>query len=140
LNLVDAADGNGRGELAHRGRTVAAPREIDPRSNLLLERQRGETVECRVEQPRLAVGAEQAILGQPVAAGRRVVLAGKERRILGVKADAAEEGRRPVLAEQVPPADFEERPRRHFELFADRAAELVATGLTHAPLQTAPEP
>ena len=56
-----------------------------------------------------------------------------------MKAEAAEEVHRPVLAEQVAAADFEERARRHLELLTDGAAQFLAADRTQAALQPSAE-
>src|SRR5207249_9980615 len=102
LDLVAPRDADVVRQAPRDSGAGALAREVEARSNLLLERARQVGIRRGVEQPRLAKGALNPVLRESVAVprrGRRLV--GKHGRILRAQADAREEIDRSVLAPQI---------------------------------------
>src|SRR5262249_5997887 len=126
LNLIAAADPHVSRELPRQFRIRALLREIEAGSNLLLDGSRHGPVGFRIEDPRLTVRADDPVGREAVAGVGRRGLAGQDRRILRIQADAREKVHRTVLAEQIAPPDLERRLRRNLELLDGGARILRA--------------
>src|SRR5205823_7631025 len=102
---------------APRGLSGDAPAgEVEARSNLLLDLAVQQPVDARAEQARLVEGRAREVFGESVPDSRT------RRQTLGMKTDAGEKIQRPVLAEQIPAPQVDERARRQLELLRSGAA------------------
>src|SRR5438874_6921284 len=116
LDLIIARDAHAAGEMPRNLHSGATSREIEARPNLLLERPREDQIGGCVEHTRFAERPENPVFRESIsAAGGNRRVSRRSRRVLQMKAEAREKVRRPVLAEQVAPADLKGRARREFE-------------------------
>ena len=134
LNLVAGTEPDLRGELPRHLGAGASTREVEARARLLLDRAGDNRVGRRPEHPRLAVGAEHAILGDSCrTTGRQRAGFIEHVGILQVHADAGKEADRPVLPEDVPPRDLERPARRDIQALRGRASVVGAPNHAEPP-------
>src|SRR6185436_10678371 len=131
LDYVAARHAELSAQAPHQLESRAAPRVVEARTDALLEEPRHQQVRLGAGNAGRAVRADEAVVLERVARGRRLALDRRRSGRAGPQRGAGEHVDRLVLPEQVAPPELHEPARRDFEHFGRRPAGFFLT--EHAP-------